>query len=192
MRLIFGTLVALSLAGAIGLGLTWTTATRGVAFGSLKLGAWTAKPRTGTTDIDPYARASVARSGELPVGSGDGVAFHASADDTGKPLDGRCDVIVDGVTPAARFWTLTLYSPQGRLVSNGLGRHNFTSQEIARKGDGSFTIRIAPRARDGNWMPTAGVDRYTLVMRFYDTPVGLGTRTQRDAPMPNIKVTGCP
>jgi hypothetical protein len=128
VRLIFGTLVTLSLAGAIGLGLTWTTATRGVAFGSLKLGAWTAKPRTGTTDIDPYARASVARSGELPIGSGDGVAFHASADDTGKPLDGRCDVIVDGVTPAARFWTLTLYSHQGRLVSNGLGRHNFTSQ----------------------------------------------------------------
>lgn len=192
MRLIFGTLVALALAGAIGLGLTWTTATRGVAFGSLTLGAWTANPRTGTSDIDPYARASVARSGELPVGSGDGVAFHATTDDAGRPLDGRCDVVVEGVTPAARFWTLTLYSPQGRLVSNGLGRHNFTSQEIARKSDGSFAIRVAPRARDGNWMPTAGVDRYTLVMRLYDTPVGVGTRTQRDAPMPSIKVTGCP
>lgn len=192
MRLIFGTLLALAVAGVIGLGLTWTTATRGIAFGGLTLGAWTAKPRTGTSDIDPYARASVARSGELPIGSGDGVSFHATVDDAGRPLDGRCDVVIDGVAPAARFWTLTLYSPQGRLVSNGLGRHNFTSQEIARKSDGSFTVRIAPRARDGNWMPTAGIDRYTLVMRLYDTPVGVGTRTQRDAPMPSIKVTGCP
>ena len=30
---------------------------------------------TGTADIDPYARALVARSGELPIGAGDGVAF---------------------------------------------------------------------------------------------------------------------
>ena len=36
---------------------------------------------TGTADIDPYARATIARNGELPIGSGDGVAFFARADD---------------------------------------------------------------------------------------------------------------
>lgn len=192
MRLIIGALLALGVAAIVGLGTTWLTATRGAAFGTLTLGAWAAQPRNGTSDIDPYARAAVARNGELPVGSGDGVAFYASTDDTGRMLDGRCDVVIEGVTPAARFWTLTLYSPQGQLVSNGLNRHNFTSQEIARKADGSFAIRVAPRARDGNWMPTGGIDRYTLVMRLYDTPVGVATRTQRDAPMPAVRVTGCP
>ncbi|MDR3464664.1 MAG: DUF1214 domain-containing protein [Xanthobacteraceae bacterium] len=191
MRLIFLTLVALLLATAIGLGATWITATRGVNVGTLTIGSWVARPRTGTSDIDPYARASVARSGELPIGAGDGIAFTAITDDAKRPLDGRCDVIVSGVTPAARFWTLTLYDPTGQLVANSMERYGFTSQEIVRGSDGSFEIRIAPRARAGNWLPTGGLDRYTLVLRLYDTPVGIATRTQRDAPMPTISTVGC-
>lgn len=192
MRLIFISLIALAIATAVGLGATWTTSTRGVSFDAVTIGAWTAWPKTGTADIDPYARAAVARSGELPIGSGDGVAFVARNDEKGRPLDGRCDVSVSGVTPAARFWTLTLYDHQGQLVSNSLQRYGFTSQEIVRSADGSFDIRIAPRSRAGNWLPTGGLDRYLLVMRFYDTPVGVSTRSQRDAPMPSIATVGCP
>ena len=63
-----------------------STLTRGVAFGALTIGAWTAWPKTGSVDIDPYARAIIARSGELPIGTGDGVAFYARTDDAGQPL----------------------------------------------------------------------------------------------------------
>lgn len=192
MRLIFISLIALAIATAVGLGATWTTSTQGLSFGAVTIGPWTAWPRTGTADIDPYARAAVARSGELPIGSGDGVAFVARSDDKGRALDGRCDVSVSGITPAARFWTLTLYDMQGDLVSNSLQRHGFTSQEIVRSADGSFEIRIAARSRAGNWLPTGGLDRYLLVMRLYDTPVGVSTRSQRDAPMPTIVTVGCP
>jgi hypothetical protein len=192
VRLILMTLVALVLASAVGLGATWMTATRGVDLATLKIGAWTARPRAGTSDIDPYARASIARSGELPVGTGDGVSFSASADDARKPLDGRCDVVVSGVTPAARFWTLTLYDMKGDLVANAMNRYGFTSQEIVRASDGSFELRIASRARAGNWLPTGGIDRYQLVLRLFDTPVGVATRTQRDAPMPSIATVACP
>ena len=135
MRLIFITLLALMMATVVGLGATWMTATRGTDLGTLTIGAWTARPKTGTADIDPYSRASIARSGELPVGTGDGVAFSATADDRKRPLDGRCDVVVSGVTPAARFWTLTLYDSKGRLVANSLQRYGFTSQEIIRGAD---------------------------------------------------------
>ncbi len=179
-------------AAAVGLGGTFLALSRGTAFGAVDLGAWTAWPRTGTADIDPYARAALARSGELPVGSGDGVAFVARADDEGRPLDGRCDVALSGVTPQARFWTLTLYDPQGQLVANALDRQGFTSQEIARRSDGSFEIAVAPRARAGNWLPTGGLDRYILVLRLYDTPVGVATRAAREAPMPAISVRACP
>ena len=192
MRLIFISLIALAIATAVGLGMTWTTSTRGVSFDAVRIGPWTAWPRTGTADIDPYARAAVARSGELPIGSGDGVAFIARSDEKGRPLDGRCDILVSGITPAARFWTLTLYDTQGQLVSNSLQRYGFTSQEIVRSADGSFEIRIAPRSRAGNWLPTGGLDRYLLMMRLYDTPVGVATRTQKDAPMPAIATVGCP
>jgi len=191
VRLILITLTALLLATVVGVGATWMTTTRGTEIGALTIGSWTARPRTGTADVDPYSRATIVRNGELPIGTGDGVAFTATADDGKKALDGRCDVVVSGVTPPARFWTLTLYDRKGHLVANSLQRYGFTSQEIVRQSDGSFEIRIASRSRAGNWLPTGGIERYALMLRLYDTPVGVATRTQRDAPMPTIKTVGC-
>lgn len=192
MRLLLGSLFALAVAATIGLGMTWLVLTRGTAYGGVTIGAWTAWPRTGTLGIDPYSRAMVARSGELPIGSGDGVAFHARADDAGRPFDGRCDVVLAGMTPPARFWTVTLYDLEGRLIANSVGRQGFTSQEIVRRSDGSFEIVVGPRARPGNWLPTGGTDRYVLVLRLYDTPVGVATRSGRDAPMPSVIQKACP
>ena len=192
MRLILISFLTLCLAAVVGVGITWMTATRGTDLGTLTIGAWTARPKTGTADIDPYSRATIVRNGELPIGTGDGVAFTATTDDRRKPLDGRCDVVVSGVTPAARFWTLTLYDGKGHLVANALQRYGFTSQEIVRGADGAFEIRVASRSRAGNWLPTGGIERYALMLRLYDTPVGVATRSQRDAPMPAIATVGCP
>ena len=191
MRLLLGTLFALVVAAAVGLGATYFALTRGSAFGALTIGSWTAWPKTGTTEADPYARASIARTGRLPIALGDGLTFLAKTDDHGRRLDGRCDVILSGVTPAARFWTLTLYSPDGELVANSINRYDFTSQEIVRRADGSFEIVIAPRASPGNWLPTGGVERYILALRFYDTAVGVATKEGREIPMPAIKTGSC-
>jgi hypothetical protein len=192
LRLLLGALFALLVAAVAGLGSTWFALTRGTAFGAVRIGAWTAWPRTGTVGIDPYARAAQARTGAVPVGAGDGVAFFARADDGGRLFDGRCDVAIKGTTPAARFWTLTLYDPDGRLVANGANRYGFTSQEITRQADGEFEIVVAPRARPGNWLPSGGIERYVLVLRLYDTPVGAATRTGKEAPMPSIVGRACP
>lgn len=192
MPLLLGAISALIVAAIVGLGTTWLALSRGVVFGALPIGAWTAWPRTGTQDIDPYARAAVAQSGELPVSSGDGVAFLARTDDAGGPLDGRCDVVLTGTTPQARFWTITLYDPAGRLVANSLDRHGFTSQEIVRRADGSFEIVIAPKARGGNWLPSGGAKSYVLGLRLYDTPIGVATRAAREAPMPALATRSCP
>jgi hypothetical protein len=191
VRLLFGTVLALTIAAMAGLGATWMALTRGSAYGGVTIGAWTGWPKNGTSGIDPYARAMVARTGELPVGSGDGVAFYARTDDAGQPLDGRCDVLLSGTTPQARFWTLTLYDPEGRLVANSTQRQGFTSQEIVRNADGTFDIMVGPRARPGNWLPTGGADKYVLVLRLYDTPIGMATRTGSDAPMPSISKRAC-
>lgn len=192
MRLLIGTLLAFLVAAAIGLGSTWFALTRNVAFGAMQIGAWTSYPKSGSSEIDPYARAAIARSGELPMGIGDGVSFIAKTDDAGRPLDGRCDVVISGTTPQARFFTLTLYAPDGRLIANSLNRAGFTSQEVVRLADGRFDVVAAPRARPGNWLPTGGIERYVLVMRFYDTPVGIATRAEREAPMPSIQTReGC-
>ena len=191
MRLLFGSFLTLILAAAIGLGATWVTTTRGVAFGSLRVGAWTAWPKNGSVDIDPYARATIARTGELPIGTGDGVAFYARTDDAGNNFDGRCTFTVSGMTPAARYWTVTLYDPEGRLVPNTIDRHGFTSEEIVRDTDGRFAISVAPLARSGNWLPSGGIEKFVLVWRLYDTPIGVANKTTKEGPMPAIVRKGC-
>ena len=105
-------------------------------------------------------------------------------------------MVVSGVTPAARFWTLTLYDSKGRLVANSLQRFGFTSQEIIRGADGAFEGRVASRSRAGNWLPTGGIERYALMLRLYDTPVGVATRDparctdalDRDGGLPMIRL----
>jgi hypothetical protein len=191
VRLLFGSCFTLLLAAAIGLGATWLTITRGVAFGAVTIGAWTAWPKSGSVDIDPYARATIARSGELPIGTGDGVAFYARTDDAGNNFDGRCTFTLSGMTPAARYWTLTLYSLDGRLVANALDRHGFTSAEVVRDIDGRFTIAVAPQARPGNWLPTGGIERYVLAWRLYDTSVGVAVRNSKEGPMPAVTRKAC-
>ncbi len=191
MRLLFGALICFTLAAAIGLGTTWLALSQGVSIGALQIGAWTARPKAGTAEIDPYARAEIERRGELPIGLGDGVSFIARTDDTGRALDGRCEVTVAGMTPQARFFTITLYNSDGRLVANAIDRHAFTSQELVRRSDGSFVIAVGPRARPGNWLPSGGIERYVLALRLYDTPVGISTRAGRETPMPAITTGGC-
>lgn len=192
MRLLLGALFAFAVAAVVGLGATYLTLSRGTTFGALTIGSWTAPLKTGTIDADPYARAVISRTGQLPTGLGDGVAFTARSDDNGRALDGHCDIVLTGITPAARFWTLTLYNLDGELAANSVGRYGFTSQEIVRRADGSFEIVIGPRANPGNWLPTGGVDRYQLMLRLYDTAVGVSTRATREVPMPAIAVRSCP
>jgi hypothetical protein len=191
MRLLLGSLITFLIAAAIGLGATWLTLTRGIAFGSLTIGAWTAWPKSGSVDIDPYARANIARTGELPTGIGDGVAFYARGDDARNSFDGRCTFQISGMTPAARYWTITLYDPDGKLVANAIDRHSFTSDVIVRDNSGNFAITVAPLARPGNWLPTGGVDKFVLVLRLYDTPIGVSTGTTKEGPMPVVVRKGC-
>ncbi len=192
MRLLIGTLFVFVVAAAVGLGATYLALTRGTTFGGLTVGAWTAQAKTGTIDADPYARASIARSGRLALALGDGITFMAKGDDDRRPFDGRCDVVLSGITPAARFWTLTLYNTHGELVANAVHRYGFTSEEIVRRPDGHFTIVVAPRANPGNWLPTGGIEHYILAMRFYDTSVGVATKEGREIPMPVVTTRSCP
>jgi hypothetical protein len=122
---------------------------------------------------------------------GDGIAFYARTDDVGNVFDGRCTFRLAGLTPTARYWTVTLYTPDGRLVPNSTNRHGFTSEEIVRDSDGRFTITVAPLARPGNWLPTGGIEQFVLVWKLYDTAVGVATRTAKEGPMPAIERKGC-
>ena len=187
----FSTLVTFLIAAATATALTWFGASNDFGIATTRLGAWTAAPRNGSAGINPYARASYARLGTLPIVTADGLEFVARRDSKGKTLDGRCTIRIAGSIPQSRFWTLTVVGDDGTLISNPAGRTTFTSTELVWNSDGTVEIVAAPRARAGNWLPTAP-GRVALVLRLYDTQIGVASRTS-DAPvMPAIAQEKCP
>ena len=138
-------------------------------FGGVATSAWRIWPKTGALDIDPYARAINARKAEVPLGNGEGLTFLARVDDAGRALDGACDYVVEGQTPAARFWTLTLFSPDGVLLRDAPGRQAVTSSDIVRRASGDIAVVVAPSARAGNWIASPRGRKFVLALNLYDT-----------------------
>jgi hypothetical protein len=190
MRFLFDLAVALVVAVAVGVSSAWFTIDRGRLFGAISVGGWTAWPQEGSTDADPYSLAMLARTGELPLGAGEGLSFAADRDADGAPLTGRCAYAVAGQTPPARMWTLTAYDSVGRLMVNVARRPGFHSREIVREADGSFVIAVGASVSPGNWLPIAPVDRFGLVLRLYDTPLTTGSQIA-DLVMPTIRAVDC-
>ena len=184
-------LLTLSCGVALGLGLTWLTVERGHGFGAVRAGPWTAWPRTGSPDADPYARAVLARSGEIPLALAEGLTFTASVDSRGAPLDGACAYRVTGRLPQARYWTLTLTDARGRLVDNEARRHGFVSREVLRDATGAFDMAVGPRVAPGNWLPSGRPGPFALALRLYDTPVSATAFALDAASLPAIERGDC-
>ena len=175
MRLLIDIAVAVAIATIIGFSTAWIAIEHGRIFGAVTIGAWTAWPSAGGADADPYAVAMLARTGEIPLGAGEGLTFTATTDDEGEPLSGDCDYLVSGQTPPARLWTLTVYDANGRRIRNAARRTSFHSREILRHPDGTFDIAISADVEPGNWLPVTRVGRIQLVLRLYDTPLTTAT-----------------
>lgn len=174
---------------ALGLFVTLISLNSGYGFNALRAGSWTAWPSVGGADIDPYARAVVARSGEAPLGRDQGLVFIAAEDSTGAPLDGACDYSIADPIPAARFWTLSLAAPNGALIDNPTGRYGFSSADVLRREGGAFTIAVARNARPGNWLSPGDAHNFVLVLRLYDTPLDIEARPDPDSFPKIVKLT---
>ncbi|HEY8565900.1 MAG TPA: DUF1214 domain-containing protein [Beijerinckiaceae bacterium] len=184
-------LYALAVGAGLGLSSAYLLVRRDFPIGGVRAGPWVAWPRVGSREADPYARAIVARRGEVPLGVGEGLAFTAATDSAGQPLTATCEYRIGSVTPPARYWTLTLYDQTGRPALGDLGRAGFTSGEIMREADGRFAITLARDPAPGNWLrqPAAGPVR--LVLRLYDTPVAAGSAALDAASLPAIERGVC-
>lgn len=160
-------------------------------FGRVDIGPWTTFARSGSFDIDPYARAAIARRGELPLGAGEGVVFTAARDDEGRPLNGRCDYRMQGATPLARAWTLTVHTSDGGLFLERPTRHGLTSGEIVRDSDSRVSIALSRQARPGNWLQLATDGPFILALRLYDTAASSLSRALDRSQLPRIERVRC-
>ncbi len=190
MRYLFDLILFFCVAAVVGLGLTGLAVSRGVMFGGVTSGPWTAYPATGTPQPDPYARASIARRGRAPLALGDGLEFRSETDDDGERLTRNCDYLIEGGEPAARFWTISLHTRDGADPVNLAGRTGFSSRELLRDERGGFRILIAGEARPGNWLPAPTVD-FLAVLRLYDTPLSTGGVRTATLEFPTIRRIDC-
>jgi hypothetical protein len=182
---------AVSLALLLGLGSAYQAVSGDYPFGKIQAGAWRAVPRVGSRDADPYARAVVARNAEIPLALGEGLTLTATGDEAGRPLDSRCAYRLGPVVPQTRYWTITLYDAEGRLVSSGLERSGFTSAELLRDAEGRFAIHISREPFPGNWLRMPERGRVGLALRLYDTPVATGTAALDPRSLPEIHRLDC-
>jgi hypothetical protein len=190
MRSVFSLILATLFGIVVGLGAALVALEAEIGFYRVSAGPWTGSPRAGGVAADPYTRALLVRTGELPVGGGEGVTFIARRDDDGRLLSPACVYRVVGEGPPTRWWTLTVYTAEGRLIDNAAGRHGFTSSEVTRSPSGGFDVAVGRRVQPGDWLPVEGEGPFKLVMRLYDTP--LATQGALAAPtMPAIRREGC-
>jgi hypothetical protein len=198
-------LYALALGAVLGLAsANWATRGR-YPFGGVALNAWTAWPKIGSRDADPYVRAIHARTGEIPLALGEGLLLTALTDDAGHRLDPSCRYRVAGATPPARAWTLSVErrghakeaakdaaknAAQAGAVPPP--RTGFTSTEVLRDRDGRFAVIVSPTVQPGNWLPMPGGDgSIRLVLRLYDTPVAASTGVLEREGVPSITREDC-
>ncbi|MCI0598962.1 MAG: DUF1214 domain-containing protein [Beijerinckiaceae bacterium] len=175
----------------LGAFITWVVVERGRGFGAVEAGPWTNWSRSGTSEVDPYSRAILAYSGEIPLSESEGTSFIAYGDSTGAEFDPACDYVLKGEIPLARYWTLTLLSPAGAPVATRAGRQGFTSSEILRASNGQFEVTISRHARPGNWLPSGSTSKFVLILHLYDSELGAPVGALDAAKMPSLHKGRC-
>jgi hypothetical protein len=155
------------------------------------IGAWTAAVDAGTSDADPYTRAAIERSGEVPLALGEGLQLIARVDDSGAALDPRCVYRVGSKAPAARYWTLGVVDRRGFPIANPAERSIFRSSELLRDENGGFVITFSASARPGNWLPVGAPHGFYLALRLYDTPFSATATAIDKNALPRIVRESC-
>jgi hypothetical protein len=181
---------ACSLGLLVGVGSVLYAVSADYPFGSVTAGPWKAWPKVGSTEADPYARAMVARRGDIPLATGEGLALNATVDSGGEPLDARCTYRVAGTTPSARLWTLTVYDSERRLIQTELGRSGMTSAEVLWGDEDEFSVSLSRNLEPGNWIQLPE-GRFTLTLRLYDTTAAAGAGSLEADDLPRIDRGEC-
>ncbi len=156
--MIFNVIMFLLVALGGGLGSSWYMIERGSRLTTERSGPWTAWTAAGRADADPYTRAM------LPVSTNFAITYEALSDSDGERLHSSCEYALEGQEPRARFWSLAVFDEAGHLIPNPAERYAYNSATLLRSGNGRFNIALARSARPGNWLPTAGAGRISLLL----------------------------
>ena len=142
--------------------------------------------KAGAANIDPYLRAALTRSGEIPLGRIGGRQFRRAARQRGAPARRGLRLHGERRDAAGALLDADRDDP-GRPPFANPARHNgFTSSEILRAADGGFSIALSTNARPGNWLPLVYRKDFILVLRLYENEFSAGALAFEPANLPVI------
>ena len=148
----------------LGLGSAYYMIDDGFALVVGRAGPWKSWINAGGLAADPYTRAHIARSGDLPITSASGLTFASTTATAGAQLLLRLRIIARPL--AALWWTIAAFDEEGKLIPNKAARHAFNSQSLTILPDGTQRINLGPAARPGHWLPSGDGHDLTLVLRI--------------------------
>jgi hypothetical protein len=188
-----GTAIAVTAAITAGVYTSRSMVANGSPFSTATFGPWMHWVNTGRPGADPYTRAHMARSSTLRLAADSAGVYEATVDAQGARLHSSCDYAVEGPGFGTLWWSVAVFDGSGSLIRNDAERYTFTSDTIALNPDGSYLVTLGRDARPGNWLPTSGAGRLTLVLTVLDPATGLSDeeRAERAKLLPVIRKEGC-
>jgi len=169
---IFSRILTIVTGTALGLGTAWWSVRNGgPAESRFQVGPWEGSLLAGSPNADLYTRARVAMVGLLALDRRETVYYIARTDSAGQALRSRCRYRIDGVAPAARWWSLTAYAEDHFLFDAAQGRFSLNGALATLDARGEFHLWTGPTAiTDGaadHWLPTPGDRGLELTLRLY-------------------------
>jgi hypothetical protein len=187
--------ISLMLSAALlsGLGTSWYMIETGSWLTTRRVGPWVMWTQAATPDADPYTRAHFLRDGRLPLSASVARVYEARTDNDGQRLHSSCEYILEADDLELGWWSIAAFDNQGRLIPNAAERYAYNSSTIARSADGRFTVALARDARPGNWLPTDGAGRMTIMLTLLDSGTeAAGPGPGNDLPrLPSIRRVAC-
>lgn len=186
-------ILAIAVAIVVGVMSSRSMIANGSLFSIDSYGPWHHWRSAGRDSADPYTRAHMTKSGRLLLASDSAGVYEANTDTLGARLHSSCDYVIEGPDPGGMWWSMAVFDSAGALIANDAERYAFTSDTAAINPDGSYIVTLGRDARPGNWLPTGGAGRLSLVFTTLDPPTGLSDeeRAARSKLLPVIRREGC-
>jgi len=191
-------LVAIVLACVAGIGSAlwmtgWTSLPPLVGLSTIDINDWTSDPAIGSETANPYMRAYIARRGLLGLRREEATYYLRTVDDGGQPLRENCAYVIEGETPDARWWSVTLYAGDNYLVENEDDAHSIDMTRAIIGADGFWRATIqATDPGDGSfWVSSRNAGQFDLLLRLYNAGDAVLETPETALTTPDILLLGC-
>ncbi len=176
----------------LGLAITSISLSTGSGLAASRTGGWKSWRSAGHVLADPYTRAYIAKTGQLPLPPQIAQTYFALYDNAHRRLHTSCTYAVESPAVEAKWWTLAVYDYNGKIFKNDYKRYSFNAESAMIKFEGGFDIYISQTPQPENWLPIGTKGPFILVYRLYrknltDEQVG----QNKEVPLPLIKKVSC-